>query len=129
MPMSGEPKKYELASYFTSQTICPKIIYDKKYKEWQTGTYNMDKFIDGETTESWRYAKHHPYMNSRGSAYLHTIFSYYRTFSLDKPYVYRKKDKFGYKKGNKVIIPAQYKFVYPSDNKVGLAMVQNSINK
>jgi hypothetical protein len=125
----SEQKKYELACYFTSRTICPKIIFDKKYKICQTGTYNMGKFIDGETTESWKYAKHHPYMNSKGGAYLQAILPYYRTLSLSKPYVYRKKNKFGYKNGNKVIIPAQYTFAYPFDNNVGLAMIQNNRNK
>lgn len=124
-----EQKKYELASYFTTRTMCPKIIFDKKYKECQTGTYNLGKFTNGETTESWKYAKHHPYMNALGSAYLHAILPYYRAFSLDKPYVYRKKEKYGFKNGNKVIIPAQFKFAYPFDNKVGLAMVQNSMGK
>lgn len=68
-------------------------------------------------------------MNAKGSTYYHAILPYYRPLSFDKPYVFRDKDKFGFKIGNKNFIPAQYKFVYPFDNQVGLAMVQNDTNK
>lgn len=124
--------KRDLSNYFCMHTTCPKI--EKLHKgEWQiTGLQNYGNFIGyGETTENFKFYKNHPYINGKGSAYFHFIFSFYRSMAATEvPFVVKKGKLFGFmsQKGEQTI-PCQYSFAYPFDQRYKIAIVQKTNGK
>lgn len=124
-------KELDIATYFCRNYDCYNMMswggamhfYSKK---------NYNYFIGiGETTANWKFLKKHPYINSKGSAFLHYIMPKYRScVSEDCPNIKKSGSKFGYVDlHGKLVIPYIYSFAYPFDNNTKLALVQNSKGK
>ena len=124
-----EALRRDLANYFCMHTTCPKIEkVSKGY--WQiTGLQNYGNYTgSGENTENMKFYKNHPYINGKGSTYFHFISPFYRSMGITEiPFVVKKGKLFGFmsQKGEQ-IIPCQYSFAYPFDQRYKIAIVQKT---
>lgn len=127
-----EALRRDLANYFCMHTTCPKIEkVSKGY--WQiTGLQNYGNYTgSGENTENMKFYKNHPYINGKGSTYFHFISPFYRSMGITEiPFVVKKGKLFGFmsQKGEQ-IIPCQYSFAYPFDQRYKIAIVQKTNGK
>lgn len=127
-----EALRRDLANYFCMHTTCPKIEkVSKGY--WQiTGLQNYGNYTgSGENTENMKFYKNHPYINGKGSTYFHFISPFYRSMGIiEIPFVVKKGKLFGFmsQKGEQ-IIPCQYSFAYPFDQRYKIAIVQKTNGK
>lgn len=127
-----EALRRDLANYFCMHTTCPKIEkVSKGY--WQiTGLQNYGNYTgSSENTENMKFYKNHPYINGKGSTYFHFISPFYRSMGITEiPFVVKKGKLFGFmsQKGEQ-IIPCQYSFAYPFDQRYKIAIVQKTNGK
>lgn len=125
-------KMMDLANYFVRYTSCPGIEKYGSHFYLLHGIKSFAYFIGpGETIATWNLYKKHPYINDKGSAYLHYVLAKYRPLSnVNLPYVKKDGANYGFvSEKDKIIVECKYSFVYPFDHKSNLAAVRDKNNK